>query len=184
MARRADGKATRERLIVAAAKLVATQGPLALTLEGAARAAHLSKGAVLYHFNTKEALVEALLRVVLDRFDAVTEAVAKKDTITRGAFCRAYVKVAFDPRSNTRRASAGVLAAITTNVALLKPAATRHARIQRKLERDGISVPVATLIRLTVDGLYFARAFGLAAPSVAKTTQLRALLLQLIAREL
>jgi AcrR family transcriptional regulator len=180
MARRSDGLATRERVLVAAAALVARDGPLALTLDGAAEAAELSKGAVLYHFKTKDALIEALMRSVLDRFDAMTEAAALKDADRPGAFSRAYVRVAFDPRSNTREASSGLLAAITNNIALLKPAAERHASIQHRLENDGISPAVATLIRLTVDGLYFARAFGLAPPSIAKTAQLQKLLLQLI----
>jgi AcrR family transcriptional regulator len=181
VAQRSDGQVTRERLLVAAAELVARNGPLALTLDRAAVAAELSKGAVLYHFKTKDALIEALMRSVLDRFDAMTEAAAKKDTNSRGAFSRAYVNVAFDPRSNTREASSGLLAAITNNIDLLKPAAERHATIQRRLESDGISSSTATLIRLTVDGLYFARAFGLAPPSGAKTEQLKKLLLQRIA---
>jgi AcrR family transcriptional regulator len=183
MAPRSDGQATRERLLGAAAALVARDGPLALTLDGAAEAAGLSKGAVLYHFKSKDALIEALTQSVLDRFDALTETAAQKDANRRGAFSRAYVTVAFDPRSNTREASSGLLAAITNNVALLRPAAERHATIQRRLETDGISSSVATLIRLTVDGLYFARAFGLAPPSKAKTAELQKLLLQLISND-
>lgn len=183
MAQRSDGQATRERLLVASAALVARDGPLALTIDGAAEAADLSKGAVLYHFKSKDALIEALMRSVLDRFDAMTEAAALKDAQHPGAFSRAYVKVAFDPRSDTREASSGLLAAITNNIALLKPAAERHATIQHKLEVDGIAPAVATLIQLTVDGLYFARAFGLAPPSGVKTAQLQELLLHLICQD-
>jgi AcrR family transcriptional regulator len=181
MAQRSDGQATRERLLIAAAKLVAADGPSALTLDRAAVAAGISKGAVLYHFKSKDALVEALLSTVLGQFDVATDVVVKRDTNSAGSYARAYAKVTFDPRNNTPEATAGLLAAVTTNIDLLKPAAERHAEIQRRLEADGISPTLATLVRLATDGLYFSRAFRLAPLKDTEAAEVLKLLLQLVA---
>jgi AcrR family transcriptional regulator len=179
MVQRSDGQATRERLLLAAAGLVASEGPSALTLERAAAAAHISKGALLYHFKSKDALVEALIKKALAQFDAAAEAVSTRDA-SHGSFVRAYAKVSFDTDSNTPEAAAGLLAAVTTNIDLLDPAKSRHAEIQKRLEADGISPALATLVRLAADGLYFTRAFGLAPPTNAQAEKVLNLLLDLV----
>lgn len=53
--------ATRDRLLDAAEALLAEGGPRALTLDAVAAAAEVSKGGLLYHFPSKDALVEGLL---------------------------------------------------------------------------------------------------------------------------
>ena len=55
--KRKDARATRAKVLAAAAEVVATEGPSALTLARAADAAGVSKGAVLYHFATKNDLI-------------------------------------------------------------------------------------------------------------------------------
>jgi AcrR family transcriptional regulator len=181
MAQRSDGQATRERLLATAANLIAREGPSALTLDRAAEAAQLSKGAVLYHFKSKDALVEALVLALLEQFDAATDALTAKDVSAKGSYTRAYARVSFNPRNNAPEAASGLLAAVTNNIDLLKPAAASHAEYQRRLEKDGISSTLATLVRLAADGLYFARALDLAPPSDAQSAKVLKLLLALVA---
>jgi AcrR family transcriptional regulator len=184
MAQRSDGLATRERLLAASAMLIATEGPSALTLDRAAEAGGVSKGAILYHFRSKDALVSALVQALLDHFDAATEKLASSDAVSKGSYARAYAKVSFDPRNKSPEAAAGLLVAVANDIALLKPAAERHAEYQQRLEDDGISPTIATLVRLASDGLYFARAFGLAPPSDAQSAKVLKLMLELIDTEL
>ncbi len=181
MAQRSDGQATRQRILVVSAELVASAGPSALTLDRAAEAAGLSKGAVLYHFKTKNALIAALVSAALDQFDAATDAVLLRQVQRPGCYARAYATVAFNARSNTPEACAGLLAAVTNDIDLLMPAVERHAVVQQRLEADGISAASATLIRLAADGLYLTRAFGLAPPTDAQASQVLSLILELIA---
>jgi AcrR family transcriptional regulator len=181
MGQRSDGQVTRERLLVAAAQLVASEGPSALTLDRAAEAAGMSKGAVLYHFKSKDALIAALVTSALNKFDAATDAVVLRDTAGAGNYARAYAKVSFNPHTNTTEASAGLLAAVTNNIDLLGPAIERHAAVQKRLEADGIPPTLATLVRLAADGLYFTRAFGLAPPTDAQAAKVLGIILDLIA---
>jgi AcrR family transcriptional regulator len=179
MAKRQDGTATREKILSVTAKLIAASGPAELTIEKAAQAASLSKGAVLYHFPSKDALVSALITASLEKFDATTTRFVERDATGKGRFTRAYANVLFHPQNNTAEFAAGLLAAVTTNLSLLEPAVSRHADIQRRIEDDGISASLATLIRLAADGLYFTRAFGLAPPSDAQAEGVLKLLLEM-----
>jgi AcrR family transcriptional regulator len=52
--------AAREKLLDAYAELLRDEGERAATLEAVAAKAGVSKGGLLYHFRTKEALAEAL----------------------------------------------------------------------------------------------------------------------------
>jgi AcrR family transcriptional regulator len=52
---------TRDRILDAFAQLLIDQGERAATLEAVAASAELSKGGLLYHFGSKDALVEGML---------------------------------------------------------------------------------------------------------------------------
>ena len=181
MAQRPNGQATRRRILRSAAQHVGLHGPARLTLESCAEASGLSKGAVLYHFKTKDALITAMLESILDGFDHATSAITASDDSEFGGYAAAYAKVSFDPGNNRPEAAAGLLAAISNNLELLEPAAARHLHYQHMLEADGISPAIATLVRLSADGLFFARALGLAPPTDALTEEVLKSLLGLIA---
>jgi AcrR family transcriptional regulator len=53
---------SRESILQAAEEIVAKRGPAHLTLETAATQAKVSKGGLFYHFRSKEALLEAMIR--------------------------------------------------------------------------------------------------------------------------
>lgn len=57
-----DPAATRDRLVDAFAALVVSQGARSATLEAVAARAGVSKGGLLYHFASKDALVEGMLQ--------------------------------------------------------------------------------------------------------------------------
>jgi hypothetical protein len=67
----------------------------------------------------------------LKKFDETTERLVPSGAVSQGRYARAYAKVLFHPNNNTTEFSAGLLAAVTTNLSLLKPAVTRHSQVQR-----------------------------------------------------
>ena len=60
---------SRENLLVAAETVIIEKGFAHLTLEAVAAQANLSKGGLLYHFPTKDALIEALVTTSHARFN-------------------------------------------------------------------------------------------------------------------
>ncbi len=60
---------TKERILNAAEGVVLRDGVARLTLEATAAEAGLSKGGVLYHFPSRDALVTGMVARLIDLFD-------------------------------------------------------------------------------------------------------------------
>ncbi|MXQ13061.1 TetR/AcrR family transcriptional regulator [Microvirga makkahensis] len=67
-------KSSREKILDAAAELVAEIGAGRLTLEAVAERAGLSKGGLLYNFPTKDALLQAMIQRMIDQVAEAREA--------------------------------------------------------------------------------------------------------------
>jgi AcrR family transcriptional regulator len=161
---------TKGRIIDAAEEVVLRDGVAHLTLDAAAAEAGLSKGGVLYHFPTRDALVAGMVDKIIDEFDRDIEA-HHADPGEPGSFTRAYVRATMSPISSTPerqdRLGAALIAAAAGEPALLAPLHAAAERWQRRLEGDGLDPTVATLVRLACDGLWLCDLFGLAPPSAA-----------------
>lgn len=163
---------TRTNLLEAASRIVRQDGAAQLTLERVAKEAGVSKGGLLYHFNTKDALVTALLESYLDAADSQLRAGCETDT-SPGAWARANLKVAADETGSVEGGTA-LLAAALTNPQLLGGARETFGRWQREAEADDLDPGVGTLLRLALDGWYFACLLDLAPPQGEERTAFEA----------
>lgn len=157
---------TKEGLLESAARVVKEDGAAHLTLDRVAKEAGVSKGGLLYHFPTKDALVAALLERYITDTDAQLEAALERDT-EPGAWARAN----FTLLANTTHAPEGgtaLLAAALTNPQLLAGAHEAYRRWQRRAEADDLEPGLGTLLRLALDGWWFARLLDLAPPRGAE----------------
>ena len=95
---------TRERILDALVTVVAQDGPAGATLDAVAAAAGVSKGGLLYHFGTKEALfdglVERLTRLAhedvaqwRDHDEGVVPAYLQASTIAQGPYTSTLLAV-------------------------------------------------------------------------------------------
>src|ERR687885_93975 len=93
-----NAAATRTRLLDAASWIVVEQGVDALTLEAVAHRAGVSKGGLLHHFASKEALTSALVEHAFETYETVIEQVLDQAEPegTPGRWTRAYVRSSFD----------------------------------------------------------------------------------------
>src|SRR5215471_19314275 len=72
---------TRQQIIHAAFALIRRKGVARLTIEAVAQEAGLSKGGVLYHFRSKEALIQAMVASLVERFDSDIEAARREEPV-------------------------------------------------------------------------------------------------------
>lgn len=154
----------RDALLKAANHIVARDGVERLTLDAVARETAVSKGGVLYHFPTKEALVAAMLERLSDDFEASLDRHASEAPGKPGRWLRAYLASSTREEEYTADVLACLLAGAATNPALLAPLRERWQRWQDQAVADGVDETTATLVRLAVDGLWFADLFGFAPP--------------------
>ena len=158
--------ATRELLLEAASQVIVAGGAAALTLDAVARTAGVSKGGLLYHFPSKEALVVGMIDQLCARFDQALEAeLAQEQPGAPGHWLRAYLRASFAPNRESLEAGAALIAAIGNNPALIAPLRERYVRWQAHAVADGVDPAIATAIRLATDGLWLADLGDFAPPS-------------------
>ncbi|MCP3032568.1 TetR/AcrR family transcriptional regulator [Halobacillus sp. A1] len=151
----------RHKILEAAALIVKERGSDALTLDAVAKRAEVSKGGLLYHFSTKEALVQGLVQHMNEIYRDNVEELVEKDTEEMGKWARSFINVMHAKSLENETISAGMLAAQGMNPKLLKPLQDTYADWQNHIEHDGIDQVDATIMRLAVDGLWLSEIFGL-----------------------
>lgn len=167
----------RRRLIEGAEALIVTRGLADLTLAAVAAAAGVTKGGLLHHFPSKQALVRALFADCLARLDAVIDAALARDGAAHGRFTRAYLDSVVEADARTRDVWAALSIALLSDPALRADwsdwVRARHAR-HRATDDD----PRLAAVRHAADGLWLADLLheeGGAAERAAVVAALRAL---------
>ncbi|WP_106397937.1 TetR/AcrR family transcriptional regulator [Actinocorallia populi] len=168
----------RDALLDAAESVLLEHGTQALTLNAVAERAGVSKGGLLYHFPTKEALVTALVDRVIAEFDALVE------QYDQGSFTRAFVEATFaiiaapeGERSERRWAAITAAAATPELAAPLRAAMDRWHRRDDAEDADPLT---AMVVRLAAEGLWEVVAHGSGRFSPEQYTALRRRLLDLL----
>ena len=159
--RRRRPEATQQRLLEVAGEIVGEAGDAALTLEAVAKRAGVSKGGLLHHFPSKQALLAAMVGAMAERFARAADTVAAADADPRGRGARAYVRTAVsEPEAEIRRWAA-LSAAFMSDPSLLDGWRGRLKGF-RDADRAECADPVDALVaRLAADGLWFADVCGL-----------------------
>ena len=136
------------------------RGEIALNFAPSAHAG-VSKGGLLYHFPSKDALIEAMIAQLVGSFEAQIEAaMAREARPVAGRFLRAYVRVSTAPPGDSDALAHALMAAVTVNPQLLGAMREADARWQGRAENDGIAPDLATIVRLAADGCWLSALFG------------------------
>ena len=152
---------TRETVLDAVFR-VARGGGGRFTIDAVAREAGVSKGAVLHHFPSKEALTRGMLERQIDEFDGLIERrLADEPEGEAGRWLRAYVRASFEMGAGDPAVNDALLAAMATEPGLLSSFEGRFESWRRRAEADGVDRTRANLVRLAVDGLATAESFGI-----------------------
>lgn len=154
----------RQNILRAAYQFVQREGGDRLTLEAVAHEAGLSKGGLLYHFPTKDALVGGMVAYLIDQFEGDLERAFSQEADGTGAWLRAYIRVSCSSPEEEVNGDSALLAAVANNPSLLEPLRAHYASWQSHTENDGVPPARATIIRLALDGLWFADLLNLAPP--------------------
>ncbi|MFG1704598.1 TetR/AcrR family transcriptional regulator [Nonomuraea sp. M3C6] len=138
----------RDELLDAAEELLCDQGSAALTLAAVADRAGVSKGGLLYHYGSKEALIKGMVERLIEDFD---ELVAAQPGET---YTERYVGATMAAVRSSRLRRWAVVTGASGNLFLLQP--LREAMV--RWHREGLSEepdPVAAqIVRLACEGLW------------------------------
>lgn len=152
----------RAHILKAAAEFVHHHEFNALTLDAVAEQAGISKGGLLYHFPSKEALYQGLAEHIFEEFVQQIDVKAKLDAVEKGKWSRSLIHTSVADLDQNSELNVGLYAASMLNPELTSKISSSYRDIQEKIEADGIDPVKATLIRLAVDGLYYSEMFNIA----------------------
>ncbi|HWK52629.1 MAG TPA: TetR/AcrR family transcriptional regulator, partial [Steroidobacter sp.] len=146
----------RQQLLDAAAALVLKKGTVALTLDAVADAAHVSKGGLLYYFDSKNSLLEALGDYLAEQLQIEVERQA-----AGGSLAKAYLQVV--SRMGQLPKDQQVLKALTI-ICTAQPELAGRVRARLHLSQSEAPAGEGSLdelhLRLVADGMWLADLFN------------------------
>lgn len=178
---------TQQRLLQAASRIILKSGVNALTLEAAAQEAEVSKGGLLYHFPTKEALLQALVRSLVALFYERLEAElaqANEPVGTPGRWLRAYIRATFHAPQNEDQMSAALAVVVASEPQMLDFLHESFQQMGAQIEQDGLDPVVASVIRFATDGLWYSEVLGLTTISAERRQQIFEYVMRLTQQEM
>jgi AcrR family transcriptional regulator len=152
---------TRDALLDAANRVLTSKGAEGFTLDAVAQEAAVSKGGLLYHFPSKNSLIEGMIARSAARIDAALEDELEK---AGGDYLTAYIRASFRTVAEPEQVSRALSAAIANDPGLMEPIRARFERLQREIAAAAPAEEIGTLIRLALDGLWYAEMYRFAPP--------------------
>lgn len=152
----------KEAILQAAAEVTGRLGSDAMSLDLVAQQAGVSKGGLLYHFRTKEALVEAMLARLMDEFDASIrhEMLGEIEDVGEerpGRWHRAYINVSITPPDEIDNLLCSLLIAFAFDPKMLESVKQLSAKWIEMAASDGICPEISKIVRLASDGYWYSR---------------------------
>ena len=172
---------TRDRILEAGYAVAGQSGVAAVTLDAVADRAGVSKGGLLYHFPSKEALISGMVDGLCHTFADLADAAASADPEPAGRSARAYLAASVGELWQSSRWLA-LVGALVVSPGLLD---SWRAEVLAGREADEAenTDPVATaIVRLAADGLWLAGVLGLPEPDDALKSKILAELDQMTRR--
>ncbi|MFI6812975.1 TetR/AcrR family transcriptional regulator [Nonomuraea sp. NPDC050328] len=163
---------TKRLILDAAREVVAVQGAKA-TLDDVAAAAGLTRGAVVYHYSSKNALWVALARDVLACFHQTVHT-RIEDGQRPGRLARAFIRASLEgDEIDAVGERLFLLASLAVTPGVSEIVAEDGAQWKAEMVEDGLSVGARTVILSAVDGAGLMAGWGLK-PDRAELDALRA----------
>jgi AcrR family transcriptional regulator len=158
--RERDATRTRRAILDAAARTVAAQGAGA-SLDAIARTAGVSKGSLLHHFGSRDALLLALAEDLAEQFHAEVNAALDPADLAPGRVVRAYVNVTFDTLAGVSTAPEWILvgAALAAVPGVSDLMQRDKRRWDEALAADGLHPQRILVVTRASDGAALAGAF-------------------------
>ena len=164
---------SRQAAIQAALAIIARDGPGRLTLDAIARESGISKGGVMHHFRTKEAVVTALLEHLTERFGKFTQAyLAEIGPDKPGAILEAQIATLRESIDTPHSAFFAILGAVAENPDLLSINREAEAAALEAVKAEAADPELAVLRWMAARGLHMTTLLGTCPLSAAERGRL------------
>lgn len=149
----------KEKLLESARRILKEEGYEKFTLDSLAKCAGVSKGGVLYHFPTKEILIQEIVKSLTEGFESRLNSLNNEGS--SDSWILSYFEAALADLEGTDLQSSGIIAALASNPRLLSPLAEKYSEWKKKSRKAKMEQSLADLLRFAADGIWFNEVFGL-----------------------
>jgi AcrR family transcriptional regulator len=173
-------EATRAKLLQAAITIVVEHGAAHLTLNAVAQTAQVSKGGLLHHFPSKEALLYGIDDVATQMWsERLQYALAQEPEDQPGRWSRAYIRACFDRQPEENHVLLAVTRIVGVYPSLIERWRAMYQQAGAHVSDDGLPMGRALSIQVACDGLWLSEMMGLPLLPETKRAAVRADLLKL-----
>ncbi|GAB4511726.1 MAG: TetR/AcrR family transcriptional regulator [Anaerolineae bacterium] len=151
---------TRAEILDAAGRLITREGVKTLTIDNVATEAGISRGGVLYHFASKDALIQGMLDRLISNFERIMADEVTQDDDPHGRQTRAFARATLRMDEETSAVFAPLIAAIAYNPELLQPLNERWTQWQQMMEAE-IDPVKGAVVRLASHALWLSDLFSM-----------------------
>lgn len=149
---------TKKQLIEAASRVILSKGVNNLTLNAVAEEAKVSKGGLLYHYGTKDALIIAMNQHVIEGFHSYIQENVDKGYSYHKAYLQATLEMVSE-RTSLFDITTSLLAAIATNHDVLDLWREEYKFLNDKFSQEDYPHTYTLLVKSVCDGLWFSKLF-------------------------
>lgn len=152
-------ESAKAKLLESAKKILKEEGYEKFTLDSLAKRTGVSKGGVLYHFPTKEMLIQEIIQNLIIRFENRLN--SENNETDSSSWTLRYFQATLDDLEDSDLQSSGIIAALASNPHLLLPLVEKYAAWKQKFKKEKIDQSLADILRYAADGIWFNEVFGL-----------------------
>lgn len=172
-------KNKRAIILEAAAHIVEKSGAAHLTIDAVAAEAAVSKGGVLYHFPSKQALLEGMLESLINQITTSTRTYREANPSEQNVALVARINEQHDQTPGQKAMSRAILAAAAENPEMLTPARQEVGTAFKEAAAGSATAEIGWVLLSAVEGLRFLEMLKLLPLSRAERKGLHKQLLEL-----
>lgn len=143
---------SRAKIVEAAVQLAKEVGAGHISLDAVARRAGVSKGGLLYHFPSKNRLLQAVVSFHLEEFERSLRYREAQGAGARNKVINACIDL-FEIDSKEMSPASGFLAALAENPDLLSPVRETTRRLVDRIRADSGDIADALVVFMALEGL-------------------------------
>lgn len=161
--RKKQPELVRRALLDEAARITLEQGLSKVTFQAVADAVGVTKGGVMHHFATKDALILEVFYDAMAKFEAEVNAAMAKDPVSYGSFTRAYIDatISLGEKGQAEFNSQATLYVLMLGDRMLRERWAEWSNAQLKKYAATDNSETLCMVRLVADGIWLSDFSGI-----------------------
>ena len=161
--RKKQPEVIRRALLDQAARITLEQGLSKVTFQAVADAVGVTKGGVMHHFATKNALILEVFNDAMAKFEAEVDAAMAKDPVRYGSFTRAYIDatISLGEKGQKEFDNQATLYVLMLGDSEMRELWAQWANEQLKKHEATDNTETLCMVRLVADGIWLSDFSGI-----------------------